>query len=174
MRHCKRLLPALIIVLAAPAAAQQQPPTRLIDELDSCLSIIDDAKRLNCTDGAARRLIDATRAKRIVIVDEAEVKSTRRSLFGFQLPRVGLFGRNGPDTGEELDLIETKITDVRQLGRGKFALTVDGGARWETTEAWGDINPPARGATTTIRKGIMGGYLLKVGSGRAVRAMRTG
>jgi hypothetical protein len=109
-----------------------------------------------------------------VVVDKEEVKTTRRSLFGFQMPRIGLFGPGGPDKGEEVDRIDAKIVGVSQLGYGKYAITVEGGARWSTTEAWSGAPYPSSGATATIRKGTMGGYFLKVGSARAVRAMRTG
>lgn len=156
------------------APPQQQPASPLIDALARCLTMTNDAERLRCSDVAARRLVEASRAREVVVVDQEEVKSTRRSLFGFQLPRVGLFGSGGPDQGGDVERLETRIIGVSQLGYGKYAITVEGGARWSTTEAWSGAPYPTVGATTTLRKGTMGGYFLKIGNARAVRAMRTG
>lgn len=162
-------------ISAAPATAQDASEQDLIASLARCLDVREDTSRLACTDVAARRLVDAARRKEVVLVDRQEVTKTRRSLFGFSLPRIGLFGRDGPDKAEdEIDQVEAAITKVVELGYGKYAITVDSGARWNTTEAWEGPTRPAAGLTATIKRGTLGGYFLKIGKTRAVRAIRVG
>ncbi|HET9509717.1 MAG TPA: hypothetical protein VFO80_01080 [Sphingomonas sp.] len=147
----------------------------LIDGVAACLDIRDDTQRLACSDAAARKLVDAVRRKDVVIVDREAVKSTRRSLFGFPLPSVGLFGRDGPDRPEDqITQLDAKIERVADLGYGKYTITVEGGARWTTTEAWTGTALPAPGATLSIRRGALGGYMVRLANGRSVRAIRVG
>lgn len=163
------------VLLTTSAAAKDEPvPSPLIAALEKCLTITDNAERLACTDVAARRLIDASRSKDVVVVDREEMKKTRKSLFGFTLPRIGLFGKGGPDKGEEVDRVEAVIARIAQLGYGKLGFTLEDGARWNTTEAWTDPLPPKPGATLIIKRGIIGSYMVSVKGGRAVRAMRIG
>ncbi|WP_144033588.1 hypothetical protein [Sphingomonas guangdongensis] len=170
----------MTIVLAAPpaiAAPQQDAPaTALIDSLAACLEIGDDARRLACTDAAARKLVDASRRREVVVVDKAEVTRTKRSLFGFSLPRIGLFGSNTPAGAdkEEIDELEAPITRVVGLGSGRYGITIEGGARWNTTEPWVRGVTPTAGASLKIKRAALGSYFVKIGSGRAVRAMRIG
>lgn len=164
-----------VLLLGGTATAKDDPvPSPLIEELAKCLAIGTDAERLACTDVAARRLVDASRRKEVVVVDREEMKKTRKSLFGFTLPRMGLFGGGGPDKGEEVDRVEAKIARVTPIGYGKIAFTLEDGARWSTTDAWADALPPKAGATLIIKRGAIGSYFVSVKGGRVVRAMRTG
>ena len=166
---------AALAIIAFPASAQDEPlPSPLIAALEECLAISVDAERLACSDAAARRLIDASRRKEVVLVDREEMKKTRKSLFGFSLPRIGLFGGNGPDGAEEVDRLETKIVRVTALGYDKFSFTVEGGGRWNTTEAWADLSPPKAGAAIVIKRGAIGSYMITPKGGRSTRAMRVG
>ncbi len=159
----------------APAAQDSKVERTLIDGVAACLDIRDDAQRLACSDAAARKLVDAVRRKDVVVVDREAVKSTRRSLFGFALPSIGLFGRDGPDKPEDqITQLDAKIERVADLGYGKYTITVDGGARWTTTEAWTGTALPTPGAMLTIRRGALGGYMVRLANGRAVRAIRVG
>ncbi|KQN25820.1 hypothetical protein ASE86_06350 [Sphingomonas sp. Leaf33] len=166
---------ALVAMPSAGIAQDRKVDPSLVDGVAACLDIRDDTQRLACSDAAARKLVDAVRRKDVVLVDREEVKSTRRSLFGFQLPRIGLFGRGGPDKPEdEITQLEAKVTRVVDLGYGKYGLTVDGGARWNTTEAWSGGNPPSVGTMLTIKRGALGSYMVRTPKSGAVRAMRVG
>lgn len=166
-----------VVVVAGPSAAapaqDRSAPSSLIDALSKCLAIAADAERLACHDAAARRLVDANQRREVVVVDREEVKKTRRSLFGFSLPRIGLFGSKGPDTGEEIDEVEVAITSAAPARNGYMRFTLEGGAQWTTTEPWLS-RAPKTGEKLTIKKGAMGGYFVKLSNTRAVRAMRTG
>ena len=162
-------------LLAVPAAAKDDAvPSPLIDALEKCLSITADAERLTSPAAAARRLVDASRRQEVVVVDRDEMKKTRKSLFGFTLPRIGLFGKAGPDKGEEVDRVEAVIARVAPVGYGKLSFTLQDGARWTTTDAWADALPPKPGATLIIKRGAIGSFMVSVKGGRTVRAMRVG
>ncbi len=163
------------VIIGGPAQAKDDPlPSPLILDLEKCLAIMADSERLACTDIAARRLVDASRRKDVVVVDREDMKKTRKSLFGFTLPRIGLFGKNGPDDAEQVDRVEMKVTRVATLGYGKLGFTMEDGARWNTTEAWADPSPPKAGAILIIKRGAIGSYMISVKGGRTTRAMRVG
>jgi hypothetical protein len=174
-----RLLITIVVGVAitapsVPAFAQERAaPSSLIDALSRCLAISGDAERLACHDAAARRLVEASQRREVVVVDKEEVKKTRRSLFGFSLPRIGLFGSKGPDTGEEIDEVEVAITSAAPARNGYMRFVVDGGGQWTTTEPWVS-RAPKNGEKLMIKKAAMGGYFVKLSNTRAVRAMRTG
>ncbi len=159
-----------------PSTVQQTSSQPMIQALERCLSIAADAERLTCMDRAARTLIDATRTREVMIVDREEMKKTRKSLFGFTLPRINLFGgRDGPDGDrEDVQEIETVIKQIGTSGYDRYVLTTEDGARWTTTEGWSGQVQPKIGRKVRIKKGMMGGFSLTVEGGRAIRAMRTG
>jgi hypothetical protein len=165
-----------LLALAQPLPAQDQKADRpLLDALAACLDIPGDRERLACTDVAARRLVDASRRNEIVLVDREEVKKTRKSLFGFPLPNLRLFGKGGTDDdADEIDQLDAKIVQAAQVGAGRYSIAVEGGARWMTTEPWKGTAPPAPGMVLTIKRGALGSYFVKVGKYGAVRATRIG
>lgn len=166
---------ALGLITVAPlAAAQDSGAPALVEQLARCLAIKADAERLACHDRAARALVDASRTREVVVVDKEEVRKTRRSLFGFALPKVKLFGNDGPDQGgDAMDRIEAKITGVRNIGYGKYRLTLDDGAVWSTTEAWRGAIMPEAGDTLYIKRASLGSYLVEIKGGRSIRAVRS-
>ena len=162
-----------VALVPAPAMAQDKAGSAVIEAFQRCLAITEDAARLACHDAAARRLVDAAGKREGVVVDQAEVTKTRRSLFGFPLPRIKLFGNDGPDTGESVDRIESKITKIATLGYGKYRLTMDDGAVWTTLDTWTGSVEPRAGAIAEIKRASLGSYMLQVKGGRTIRVVRS-
>ncbi len=173
-----RILPmgaAALLLATTPAVAKDDPvPSPLIAALEKCLAIAGDAERLACTDVAARKLVAASRAREVVVVDREEMKKTRKSLFGFALPRIALFGKGGPDDVEEVAKVDMKVTRVTPLGYGKYSFTMEDGARWNTTEGWQGSPQPKSGDMLTIKRATMGSFMISLKGGRSARAMRVG
>lgn len=169
-----RVTPLLaMLLLAAPATAADKVRPAALEALRACQSITADAERLACFDRAAAALSASVDKKEVVVLDQQEVKKTKRSLFGFQLPRIGLFGDSDKDKDEpEFTQIETTVTGARGLGYGKFSFTIEDGAVWQTTEA--GPNMPKPGDKVTIKKAALGSYFIKFGKQRAVKGMRVG
>ncbi len=163
----------LAFAASAPAMAQAEPPAA-IKALAACRALTDDAQRLACFDREAGALVQSVESKQTVVLDQQEVRKTRRSLFGFTLPRLPFFNDDKDDGKDEPEFteIETPIKTVQSTGYGRFRFTVDDGAVWQTTEG---INAfPKPGQTVTIKKGLMGSYFIRFEGARSVKGMRVG
>lgn len=161
-----------LAIAASPSFAQEQPAA--VRALAACRALADSAERLACYDREAGALLQAVEKKETVVLDQAEVKKTKRSLFGFTLPRLPFFGDGKEEKEEEAEFqqIETPIVTVRSIGYGRFRFTVDDGAVWETTEG---INAfPKPGETVVIKKGLMGSYFIRFEGNRSVKGRRVG
>lgn len=172
-----RIAVPLLALAAAPLAAAEPPRPAALDALTACRSIADDAGRLACYDRAAAALAASVEKKEVVVIDQQEVRKTRRSLFGFSLPKLTLFGNEDegaedrPDKAEFAE-IESKVVSLRKLRSGHYSFTIEDGAVWQTTE-YGSILPKV-GDKVTIKKGTLGGYFIIFANSRAVRGIRTG
>lgn len=181
IRHSRHIGRSLVMGLAvsalsfSPALAESRkkpappPSPELFEALESCRAISENATRLACFDRSAAKLSAAVDAKQIVVIEEKEVKKTKRSLFGFRLPDLSIFGGNENDAEEE----KTLTTTIKTLGRaegGRWNIGIPEGAVWQTTEGFSFI--PKVGEALEIKAGLMGGYFVKVGNRRAVRAKR--
>lgn len=156
--------------LSAPATAADDQPAA-VKALDACRAIADNAQRLACYDQAAGSLLQSVERKETVVLDKQAVTKTKRSLFGFSLPRLPFFG-NDKDEKEEFTQIEEPMKTVRSIGLGRFRFTLDDGATWETTEG---INAfPKPGQKVLIKKGLMGSYFIRFEGNRSVKGMRVG
>lgn len=166
---------ALALLAGAASAAPQQSVAGnpLVERVIECKKLPDEHSRVLCYDQAVDALSQATATGSVVVIDKAEVRQTRRSLFGFSLPKMPLF-RGDTTQDDEPDEIEAKIASVRGLGYDKYLIVLDSGARWQTTEADSFGATPRPGDTIRIKKGALGAYFLKVGSGRGVKGMRVG
>lgn len=147
---------------------------RVLRSFAQCRAIADAGTRLDCFDKAAGALEQAVKAKDVRIVDRNDATKVRRSLFGFALPRVNLFGGGdgAADAREpEFTEINTTIAAARAVGhdRVEIRLADETGAVWQTTDPL-PFTPKA-GTKIRIRKGTLGSYFMNIG-GRSVRGMR--
>jgi len=165
---------SLLSCCAAAGDAQTGPGERVLQGLRSCRAITAAEARLACFDKATAALEAAVDAKDVRIVDRQEIRKARRSLFGFTIPKVALFG--GGDDGDQDDKedafteINTTVASARAVENGRVEIRLVGeDAVWRTTDpmAW----PPKSGAKIRIRKGTLGNYFIAV-DGRSVRGMR--
>lgn len=161
------------LALAAPAGAADETPAA-IRALGACRAITDNAQRLACYDREAPALVQSVEKKETVVLDKQAVRNTKRSLFGFSLPKLPFFGDGKDDPKEEAEFqqIEEPIKTVRSIGYGKFRFSFEDGATWETTEG---INAfPKPGDKVVIRRGLMGSYFIRFPNTRAVKGARVG
>lgn len=157
---------------AAPKRPEVAPATTpLIEALGACRVLTEDAARLACFDEASERLARAVESKEVVVLDRQEIGETRRSLFGFSLPRIPLFRGEGGDQQSE---ITAKISSGRALGHGLFQIRIEDGAVWETTETNLSLSDPRVGQEVVIKRGPLGSYMMRINGQRAVRAKRVG
>lgn len=169
MRFALMALPATLL-LASPVLADDEAPPKAYLDLLACREIADSTARLACFDKASAELERARGAKEVVLLDRADVRKTRRSLFGFTLPNLPFFDGDDSADEEEIKEIKTTFETVRDLGLGKWQFTIPEGGTWQSTEALTSV--PREGQAITIKKGIAGGYMLKIGNGPLRRVKR--
>ena len=156
---------------AAPSAAASRPSgaAGIFAELTACRVIADNGARLACFDVAMAKLAEAAAKGDVKIIDREDIRQTRRSLFGFELPRVAFF--KGDDTASDTPSeIDTTIKAVGSSEFGKFILTTDDGAVWRTTEPL--PRDPRPGMPVHLKRGALGNYFMRVGAMRPVTAQR--
>jgi hypothetical protein len=129
----------------------------------------DSGARLQCYDTAVASFAQATEAGTVVVVDREAIRRTRRSLFGLSLPGLPFFGGDDSDAPSE---IEAKIGSVSAADYGKWLITLEDGAVWQTTEANTRLRDPRPGETATIRRGALGAYFINWSGSRGISAKR--
>lgn len=162
---------SLGLVTTAVGQAAEPPQPSIVDSVVNCRSVQEAEKRLACYDAATARLSQATADKSVVVVTREDARKTRRSLFGFNVPKLPLFS-NDESADDTTDEIETVLKSARSDGYGKFTLIMEDGAVWRTTEAVRRM--PKAGARIRIRRAALGSYMINIDGATAVRALRVG
>jgi hypothetical protein len=170
-----RIFAAAAVVLtafgagASSAAQPQQSPA--VSVIVGCRDQADPQARLRCYDAAAAVLANATASGSIVVLDKEEVRKTRRSLFGFSLPKLPFFsGDKSQD--EEQEEIVSQIASAKSLRHGRWEMDLGSAGVWRTIEAFQSAKLPKAGDTVKIRSGMLGGYFITVGNARTVKGVR--
>ncbi|PAX07189.1 hypothetical protein [Sphingomonas lenta] len=168
----KYVIGALALAAAGGAAAQSTERPALLSRLVDCRKLTADAERLRCYDAQVSALDEAERKREVVVVDRAQVREARRSLFGLTLPKIRLFGDrdDGPEE-PEFAQIETTLKDAAQAG-GRWRFTLADGANWVQTDSEELARTPRPGQAIRIRKGALGSFLANVERQPAIRVKR--
>lgn len=161
-------------IATAPVAAQDTPKDQHLDSLKLCKAIADPQQRLACYDGAVTTVLAAVDQGEIRVVDKADVEKTRRGLFGFTLPKIGLFGGNNDDGEvEQLDMLESTITEVRQVNGDTYLFRIaEGDAQWQISNAPMRFNAPKVGDKVVFKRASFSSYFIRVGSQIGVKGRR--
>ncbi|MCL6699053.1 type VI secretion protein [Sphingomonas sp. NSE70-1] len=172
-----KLLPIVVIALLAGPALAKDPPKQspLVGALEACRAIADPTQRLACYDKEAAALVTAAQTGDVAVVDKAEVRKARKSLFGFAMPNLPFF--SGDKSADEVsDTLESTVTKASGIGYGKFRMTIaEGNAVWETTETFSTMREPRSGDKIWIKRGTLGSYVLRIGTNkRGVKGKRVG
>jgi hypothetical protein len=115
------------------------------------------------------KLLQADKAGQVSLIDQQQAREVRRSLFGFSVPKLRILG--GSDSAEAKE-ITAKVSRVRGTAEGRFLLTLEDGAVWQTVERPKEGQRPRSGSTVRIRKAALGSYFMNIDGNRAVRASR--
>jgi hypothetical protein len=150
-----------VLALTSPgalAAPKDQMPTdkaaKTIDDVTACIPIADNVQRLACFDRSALALAAAQQKRDIVVLDREQVRKTNRSIFGFVMPQLKLFGDAGES--EEVKQLDSVVRDFTDAGYGKYRMSLTDNSVWETTTAM--RFPPRKNDAITIKPGILGAY----------------
>lgn len=164
------------LVAGAPLAAADEPAeSAYITALRACQTKTDPAERLACYDEAVGKVVAASSQGEVQMVDRAAVRETRRKLFGFALPDLGIFGgkrdRDDPSQAEEFEALQTTISGVR-YDKGTYILTTAEGAQWQLDEVPARLMTPKSGQSLEIRSGAMSSYFLRIDGQKGVKGRR--
>lgn len=144
----------------------------VIDQIARCRAVADGTKRLACYDAAADTLETARKNKDLVVLDRTEVQATRRSLFGFPLPKIRLFGGgDGEDGADAVKQLDGKVRGVTAAALNRWVFQLEDGTRWITTEN-DEGYPPRVGETVVIRRAALGSYAASFNKRRSLKARR--
>lgn len=165
------------LVVAGSAAAKDKDPPRkspLINAISACRQIQDPTQRLACFDKASGELIAATEKGDVSVVDRADLRQARRSLFGFAMPRLPFF--SGDKSADDVtDKLVSKVTAVKEMPYNRVVVRIaDGAALWETLESYGSFHTPKVGDSVEINRGPLGSFILRFGRQRGVKGRRVG
>lgn len=163
----------------APALAQSAPQggeeasakAEILDGLKSCRRLSDDSERLACFDRQVAALVAASEAGDVRLVDREDVRRTRRQLFGFSVPDVGILEGDEKDR-EATDTLTTTITSVRYRPRRRAEFTTAEGARWEIFKVprrLADIEP---GDEVEFKKASLGTFFIRINGQMGVKGKR--
>lgn len=165
MRFALFALPFL--VLAVPAAAQDR--SKHLERVVDCRKLTDATERLACYDKTVAELDAAEQKKDVVVVDKEQVREARRSVFGFKLPRIKLFGSGNSE--DEIDEIVSTVKVISTRSDGRVAFTIEDGARWVKTDDRALVGVKA-GRKVTIKRAAMGSFFARFEGTIGVRVER--
>lgn len=163
---------AVVPLLATGAAAadkKEAPRPAQIQELYACRDLADPGERLACFDREVGELAAAAAAREIAFTDKETVKKTKRGLFGFSLPDLGIFGGDDED---RIDHVETTVVSASDAGYGRYRIEMEDGSVWVQTDD--KIMPlrPRPGQKIEIKAGTLGTYFLSLEGRPSVRVRR--
>ncbi len=160
----------LLATVAGPASAESKPRKTerapLLAAVTQCRAIADPAARLTCFDTSVAALDTAERSQAVVVVDQQQVRETKRNLFGISLPNLGLFG------SDDLPQIETTVTSAAVDGAGHWSFVMADGARWTQTDDNVIARRPRANDKVIIKRAALGSFRLSVGGQPGVKAKR--
>lgn len=146
----------------------------LVGQIEKCRAIQDDAQRLACFDRESATLVAAVKGGSVAIVDQGQIRETRRSLFGFQIPKLPFF--SGDKSADEVqEQIESTVKSVEEVGRGRYRIVIaDHDAVWETIDNPMRLLAPRKGDKIVIKRGVLGAYFLRIAGQVGVKGRRIG
>lgn len=171
MRIAKMLavsgLVGLTIAPAADAKPRKMERSPLLAAVTQCRTIVDPGARLACLDRTVAALDTAESTQALVVVDQQQVRETRRSLFGVSLPTTGLFG-----SGADIPQIETTLASASVDDAGRWSFVLADGARWTQIDDNIIARRPRTNDKVVIKRAALGSFRLSVGSQPGVKAKR--
>lgn len=155
---------------SANARDADASPSDHLAPLRACQAQTDPGQRLACYDAAAATVLSQADKGDLRIVDAAEIKRTRRGLFGFALPDLGIFG--GGDDEPDMDMLETTITSVRYTAPDAFQFKTPEGATWQVSNAPARQRQVHAGDAVVLKKAAMGSYFIRIAGQIGIKGRR--
>jgi hypothetical protein len=169
-RHLVTVTLACGFATSALAADEPRAAPKAVQAAVDCRKLSDDKARLACYDSAVDALGRQLAQGEVVAVDRTQVQQVRRQAFGFTLPSLNLFDRSGK--AEEMSEVVLAVESARRMGDGKWLLRLEGGQVWRQIDTGDFSRDPKPGAQATIKKAMLGSYMMMIGGHSPVRVHR--
>lgn len=159
-------------IMAAPLSAQDDASSTqpdYVENLKACQTLTDDMARLACFDSAVGAILAANEAGDVQVIDKEDVRETRRSLFGFSLPNIGLFGGGDDEADTQF---ETTIASVRYIGRNSARFTTEEGAVWELNNIPSRLRTIKAGDPVVFKKASLGYFFVRIAGQTGIKGRR--
>ena len=166
------VLAPVCVATAAKKPPKPQPRPGAFEELVKCRAVADQAARLQCYDRAAAALEAAADRRDILLVDRNQVRQTKRSLFGLDIPDFNIFGGGGEEEAEEIKSIESVVASALQDSQGRWIVKLQEGGTWTQTDNAPLALRPRPGQKVRVNRGALGSYMMSVNGQPAVRVKR--
>jgi hypothetical protein len=140
---------------------------KLFDDVVACKTIENPELRLACYDEKVAALDEAQKSSEIVVTDKAAMKEAKRGLFGFNLPKIKIFGG-----GDDVTEIEATVKSITANRAGQISIVLEDGAKWQQVDTKILNREPRVGSKARIREASMGSYLVTFDGGPAIRMKR--
>jgi hypothetical protein len=165
-----------VLLASAPLAADDDKgESAYVAALRDCQGKTDPEERLACFDTAVASIVGASAQGDVRVVDRKEVRETRRKLFGFSLPNLGIFGgksdQEDPKQAEEFTTLQTTIAAVKGTDRAIIIVTAEG-AEWQLSEVPARLLRPKVGQPVEIRAAALSSYFLRINGQKGVKGRR--
>lgn len=162
---------AAMTTASGDAAKPAQKRAEAFDALIACRAIADQAEKFACLDRTSAVLEAAANAGDLVVVDRQQIRETKKTLFGFDLPNLGrVFG---DDKGAEVQSVEGKIAAAHTDGDGRWVITLADGALWRQIDGNVLGRRPKPGMDVKINRAALGSYKMAVAGQPGIRVRRS-
>jgi len=148
-------------------APRSEPPSALLSAVARCVEIQAPDARLACYDKAGPALVHAEAQREVVVVDQAQMKETKKRLFGMNLSISPLFA-NTPD----VDSVETTLQSASFVQGAGWTFQLADGATWAQTDGNPVPGKPKAGEKVVVRRATLGAFKLTLGSRPGVKVRR--
>lgn len=141
----------------------------IVGRLGQCRALNEDKARLACYDREVSAFDSAVRDRKLVVIDQKEIRETRQTLFGIRLPRIRLFDSDGE---AEVKEISSTISSIGKGDDGRIIFTLDDGAVWAQTDDWPLYSTVKVGQKVTLKRAALGSYFASFEKAVSVRVKR--
>ena len=156
-------------LLAVPTHAQDdEEGANRLQALRDCRAVVQDQERLACFDAAVDNVIARQDSGDLQVLDRDDVEKTRRGLFGFSLPKIGIFSS---DDEAANTILQSQITGLRRLRSDHWEIEITEGSVWRATNTPSRFRPEV-GDSVELEKAAMTSYWLRVDGALGVKASR--
>lgn len=166
---------ALAVVLTAPVvgrpAAAADRKASLLDAVTRCRAIVDPAERVGCYDRSVEALQAAEQKREIAVVDRAQARETRRSLFGLTLPRLPVLG--DVDDGGEVKQIEATVASA-SIDAGAWVVRLSDGSNWRQIDDNELGRRPRAGDKVVVKRAALGSFRMMIAGMPGIKVRREG